>query len=372
MKNTAVQLFELGQSVWYDNIQRGLLENGELSGMVERGEIYGVTSNPSIFMKAITKSTDYDESLAKLNHTRMDTEAVFFVLAIEDIQAAADLFKSLYQETQGGDGYVSLEVSPYLADQTEETITQAKEIWERVDRPNLMVKIPATKAGLPAIEEAIFAGVNVNVTLIFSLRRYQEVMEAYIRGLERRAEAELPLDPIASVASFFVSRIDTNIDDRLQKIVDAGGDHAEKAESLQGKAAIASAKLAYQQHRTVFESDRFRKLAEKGATIQRPLWASTSTKNPDYRDVVYVEQLIGPHTVNTMPPHTLKAFLDHGVVAETLEADVDAAQQVFDDLEAIGVSMEDVTAQLLDEGVRSFADAFTELLESIKSRRQSA
>lgn len=336
--------------------------------MIERGETYGVTSNPSIFMKAITNSNDYDESLDKLKSRQMDTEAMFFVLAIEDIQAATDLFKTLYQETQGGDGYVSLEVSPYLADQTEETITQAKEIWERVDRPNLMVKIPATKAGLPAIEEAILAGVNVNVTLIFSLGRYQEVMEAYIRGLERRVEAGLPLGSIASVASFFVSRIDTNVDNRLEKIIDSGGEHAETARSLLGKAAIASAKLAYEQFKVVFESDRFRKLAEKGANIQRPLWASTSTKNPSYRDVVYVEELIGPNTVNTMPPDTLKAFLDHGVVKETLEEDVDAAQKTFDDLESIGVSMDDVTAELLHEGVKSFADSFTELLESIDSR----
>lgn len=370
--NKTQELFQLGQSVWYDNIERRLLKNGELAGMVAHGEIYGVTSNPSIFMKAITKSSDYDESLDQLKGTQMDAEAKFFVLAIEDIQAAADLFQELYQETTGGDGYVSLEVSPYIADQIEETIQQAKEIWQRVDRPNLLVKIPATKAGIPAIEEAIFAGVNVNVTLIFSLQRYQEVMEAYIRGLERRVEAGLSLDSIASVASFFVSRIDTNVDNRLQKIVDAGDEHAEKAQSLLGKAAIASAKLAYKKYKEIFNSDRFRELAEQGANIQRPLWASTSTKNPDYRDVIYVEELIGPDTVNTMPPHTLKAFLDHGVVKETLEEDVDEAQQVFDDLESIGISMDDVTAQLLDEGVESFADSFTALLDSIEAHQQSA
>lgn len=369
MENKAEKLFGLGQSVWYDNIRRGLLDNGELAGMIKRGEIYGVTSNPSIFMKAITKSTDYDESLEKLSDTKMDAEAVFFELAIEDIQVAADLFKLLYQETHGGDGYVSLEVSPYLADQTAETVQQAKEIWHRVDRPNLMVKIPATRAGLPAIEEAIFAGVNVNVTLIFSLQRYQEVMEAYIRGLERRIEAGLSVDSIASVASFFVSRIDTNVDNRLQIIADAGGENAEEAQSLMGKAAVASAKLAYTQFKSVFESDRFNGLAKKGANIQRPLWASTSTKNPDYRDVIYVEELIGPNTVNTIPPHTLKAFLDHGIVEKTLETDVQAAQEVFNRLEAIEVSMENVTAELLEQGVKSFADSFTELLESIDSQR---
>ena len=371
MKNTAVQLYELGQSVWYDNIRRGLLDNGELVGMIERGEIYGVTSNPSIFMKAITKSTDYDDSLDKLKGAELDPEAAFFVLAIEDIQEAADLFKSLYKETEGGDGFVSLEVSPYLANQTEKTIQQAKELWQRVDRPNLMVKIPATKAGLPAIEEAIFAGVNVNVTLIFSLKRYQEVMEAYIRGLERRAELGLPLGSIASVASFFVSRIDTNVDNRLQKIVESNQEVSEKAQGLMGNAAIASAKLAYRKFKEMFTSDRFQKLNEKGAKIQRPLWASTSTKNPAYKDVIYVEELIGSYTVNTMPPHTLKAFLDYGLVEETLEADVDAAQGVFNDLESIGVSMDDVTDELLEDGVKSFADSFTELLKSIKAHNNS-
>jgi transaldolase len=231
MKNTTLQLHDLGQSVWYDNIQRNLLENGELAGMIERGEIRGVTSNPSIFMKAITQSEDYENSLEPLKDSELTAEEIFFELAIEDIQAATDLFSFLYEESKGGDGYVSLEVSPYIADETQKTIDQAKDLWQRVDRPNLMVKIPATKAGLPAIEEAIFAGVNVNVTLIFSLERYEEVMEAYIRGLERRAEAGLPLGSIASVASFFVSRIDTKVDQWLQKLLDVGGLKAETAKS---------------------------------------------------------------------------------------------------------------------------------------------
>ena len=367
--NTTLKLFELGQSVWYDNIQRSLLENGDMAGMIERGEIRGVTSNPSIFMKAITQSDDYDESLAPLKGSELSAEEVFFKLAIEDIQAATDLFRSMYHESNGGDGYVSLEVSPYIADDAEETVRQAKNLWDRIDRPNLLVKIPATKAGMPAIEEAIFAGVNVNVTLIFSLDQYRDVMEAYIRGLERRVEAGLPLDKIASVASFFVSRIDTKVDNRLQKIIDDKGDHAEKARSLLGKAAIASAKLAYQDYKKVFFADRFIALKEKGANIQRPLWASTSTKNPDYRDVRYVEELIGPETVNTMPPQTLVAFLDHGVVEETLEKDLAAAIGCFEDLEEIGISMQKVTDELLDEGVKAFADAFTVLLEAIDKAR---
>jgi transaldolase len=372
MKNTTLQLYDLGQSVWYDNIQRGLLKNGELAGMIARGEIWGVTSNPSIFMKAITQSEDYVDSLEPLKDSELTAEEIFFELAIEDIQAATDLFESLYQETEGGDGYVSLEVSPYIADQTQETIDQALDLWGRVDRPNLMVKIPATQAGLPAIEDAIFAGVNVNVTLIFSLQRYEKVMEAVIRGLERRAEAGLPLESIASVASFFVSRIDTKVDARLQKIVDAGGPMVEKAKNLMGKAAIASARLAYDRYKTIFNSDRFAKLQAKGAHPQRPLWASTSTKNPDYRDVIYVEELIGPNTVNTMPPHTLEAFLDHGVVAETLEKDVRGAKQTFADLEDLGISMDAVTDELLHEGVKAFADSFTVLLEAIEKERQTS
>jgi len=368
---TTLELLEIGQSVWYDNIERRLLENGEMAGMIERGEIRGVTSNPSIFMKAITKSTDYDESLVPLMDSDLSAEEIFFVLAIEDIQAATDLFMGVYQESNGDDGLISLEVSPYIANDTEKTLEQAKDLWERVNRPNLLVKIPGTKAGLPAFEEAIFAGINVNITLIFSLERYREVMEAYLRGLERRVEAGLPLDSIAAVASFFVSRIDVKVDKHLQVIVDAGGAEAEKAKGLMGKTAIASARLAYEAYKIVFNSDRFSKLKEKGARTQRPLWASTSIKNPDYRDVLYIEELIGPETINTIPPHTLEAFLDHGVVKETLEKDLEGARQCFADLEDLGISMDEVTSELLEEGLRSFSDAFTLLLEAIDDRRKS-
>jgi len=369
--NTAMKLLESGQSVWYDNIERRLLENGEMARMIKRGEIRGVTSNPSIFMKAITKSTDYDQSLARLKGSPLNAEEVFFALAIEDIQAAADLFQNIHQESNGEDGLISLEVSPYIADDTEKTLAQAVDLWQRVKRSNLLVKIPGTKAGLPAIEEAIFAGVNINITLIFSLERYREVMEAYLRGLERRAAAGLPLDSIASVASFFISRIDVKVDKHLQKIVDAGGAQAEKAKDLMGKAGIANARLAYEQYKSVFYSDCFSKLKEKGARVQRPLWASTSTKNPIYRDVLYVEELIGPDTINTIPPHTLDAFLDHGIVKETLEKDMESARQCFGELEDLGISMDEVTNELLDEGLKSFADAFTLLLEAIDQRRQA-
>jgi transaldolase len=340
--------------------------------MIQRGEIRGVTSNPAIFMNAITKSQDYDASLLPLVSSGLSSEEIFFHLAIEDIQEAADLFLPLYQQSSGGDGYVSLEVNPHLADDTDNTLAQAKELWQRVNRPNLMIKIPATKAGLPAITESLAAGVNVNVTLIFALQRYSEVMEAYLKGLEKRVEAGLLVGSIASVASFFVSRVDTNVDRRLQEIIEAGDVRAKEASALLGKAGIANARLAYADFKRVFSTERFQKLAAKDACVQRPLWASTSTKNPAYRDVMYVEELIGPNTVNTMPPQTLTAFLDHGQVRQSLEEDLEGASQVIAGLEKLGISIQAVTGELEDEGVKSFSDAFTMLLKAIDARRQSA
>jgi transaldolase len=366
---TTLQLLEAGQSVWYDNIQRSLLQNGALGRMIVDGEIRGVTSNPTIFMNAITKSPDYDLSLAPLAGRGLSSEEIFFKLAIEDIQAAADLFLPLYQESQGGDGFVSLEVSPTLANDGAATLAQAQALWQRVGRPNLMIKIPATQASLPAISAALTAGVNVNVTLIFARRRYGEVMEAYLQGLEQRLQAGFPLAGLASVASFFVSRVDTNVDARLQKIIQSGGAAAaQKATALLGKAAIANARLAYADFKRVFASKRFQALQAQGAALQRPLWASTSTKNPAYRDVMYVEELVGPHTVNTMPPQTLVAFLEHGQVRPSLEEDLEAAEQVFADLQALGIAMEAVTAELEQEGVQAFADAFSVLLQAVEQR----
>jgi len=370
--NTTSRLLENGQSVWYDNIQRILLKNGEMAGMIQRGEIRGVTSNPTIFMNAITKSHDYDESLLPLATPEFTAPEIFFHLAIEDIQAAADMFLPIYQESNGGDGYVSLEVNPYLADDTAGTLAQAKQLWKRVDRPNLMIKIPATQAGLPAVTEAIAAGINVNVTLIFGLKRYIEVMDAYMNGLEQRVKQGLPVGKVASVASFFVSRIDTNVDKRLQEIIKSGDSRASQASRLLGKAAIASARLAYVEYKKVISSERWQKLADQGAQPQRPLWASTSTKNPAYRDVIYVEELIGPNTVNTMPPQTLAAFLDHGQVRLSLEEKIDEAHQTFADLESLGIFMNEVTSELEDDGVKSFSEAFTVLLEAIDTRRLAA
>ena len=357
MSNAIKELTALGQSIWYDNIQRKLLENGELAAMIERGDIRGVTSNPSIFQKAIADSNDYDDALKPLLADGWDAEKIFWELAIKDIQDACDIFTPLYKESEGGDGYVSLEVSPYLANDSEGTIKQAKELWERVDRPNLMIKIPATKAGLPAIRETIAAGINVNVTLIFSIARYREVMDAYISGLEDRVLAKESIEHVHSVASFFLSRLDSIIDKQLPE-----------DSPLRGKIAVANAKLAYEAFQEVASSVRFGKMQLVRANYQRPLWASTSTKNPDYPDTLYLDELIGPATVNTVPPATLDAFIDHGKAAATLTADLDAAHQIINDLEAEGISLAQATQDLEDAGVESFADAFTSLLKTIGER----
>ncbi len=376
--NPIPKLTSLGQSLWYDNIERRLLENGELAAMVQRGDIRGLTSNPSIFHKAIANSTDYDSALVPMAWAGYDAVRIFERLAIEDIRAAADLLRPLYDETDGADGYVSLEVSPTLAYDTEGTLADARRLWKLVNRPNLMIKIPATKAGLPAISQAIAEGINVNVTLIFSVERYEEVMDAYLTGLESLLKLSPPPSGegsgvrVASVASFFVSRIDVKVDALLNEIIAAGGPQAEKARALLGKIAIANAKEAYARFRRVFESERFRRLQAAGARLQRPLWASTSTKNPAYPDTLYVDTLIGPHTVNTVPPKTLAAFKDHGTAALTLESGLDEARQQLADLESLGISLAEVTRQLEEEGVASFAKAFQAMMDTIEERRQAA
>ena len=361
MSDSIKKLTSLGQSLWYDNIQRKILENGEFKAMIERGDIRGVTSNPTIFNNAIAKTNDYDSALTPLAWAGWDAEKIFWQLAIEDIRAACDAFHPLYEESNGGDGYVSLEVSPNIAHDTEATVAQAQQLWARVKRPNLMVKIPATQEGVPAIRKAIAAGVNINVTLIFSLARYAEVMDAYLSGLEDRAAAGHPIDHIASVASFFVSRVDTKIDPKLPE-----------DSELKGKAAIANAKLAYDQYQQTFAGRRWENLKVKGARVQRPLWASTSTKNPAYPDTIYVDNLIGPETVNTVPPATLDAFKDHGIASMSLVRGLAEAQNDLAQLEAAGVSMDVVTQELEDEGVKAFADAFAQLLGTIDERRKSA
>jgi transaldolase / glucose-6-phosphate isomerase len=359
--NPITKLTQLGQSLWYDNIQRNLLESGELKAMIDRGDIRGVTSNPSIFNSAIAKSIDYDSALMPLAWAGWDAEKIFWQLAIEDIRDACDAFMPLYEETNGGDGYVSLEVSPHIASDTNKSVAQAEQLWVRVARPNLMVKIPATKEGIPAIRKGISAGLNINVTLIFSLARYAEVMDAYLSGLEDRAAAGHPIDHIASVASFFVSRVDSKIDAKLPE-----------DSSLRGKAAIANAKLAYDEYQKTFAGRRWENLKVRGARVQRPLWASTSTKDPAYPDTLYVDNLIGPETVNTVPPQTLEAVRDHGKAEVTLTRNLEEARDVMEQLKAVGIVMDIVTQELEDEGVKAFADAFTQLLGTIEDRRKTA
>ena len=372
MSKPILQLAELGQSLWYDNIERRLIENGDLERLITQGDIRGLTSNPSIFNNAIGKSNDYDSALVPLAWSGYTARQIFDQLAVEDIQAAADLLRFVYDQTSGGDGFVSLEVSPDLAQDTQGTIQEAHRLWNLVDRPNLMIKIPATAAGIPAIRETIAAGLNINITLIFSISRYLEVMDAYLTGLEKRFAQGEAISTIASVASFFISRIDTKVDDQLDVIIHSEKPEAAIALRLRSQIAIANARLAYVEFQRVFGSERFQRLADHGANIQRPLWASTSTKNPALPDTLYVDELIAPYTVNTVPPKTLSAFKDHGQVAPTIDKNLELARQAMDDLAVVGLSMEQVTAELEDEGVRAFAEAFKLLLETVEARRQAA
>jgi transaldolase len=355
------ELSKLGQSVWIDSLSREWLRTGELQRMMDEDAVVGVTSNPTIFEKAMSEGGWYDDQLRDVLADENDLKEIFLRLAFDDIREACDLLRSAWDGTEGLDGYVSLEVDPTLANETEASIEEAQRFHDTVDRPNLYVKIPATKEGLPAIEEMISRGKSINVTLIFSLERYAEVAEAYVRGLERLVEAGGDPSNVVSVASFFVSRVDTETDKRLDAL--GGHDH------LKGRLAIANAKLAYQRYKEIFAGPRWEALAAKGATPQRCLWASTSTKNPEYRDVMYIEELIGPETVNTMPKETIGAFQDHGVVRATLEEGLDEARQLFQELAAAGIDYADVTRVLEEEGVQKFSDSFQELLDGIAAKR---
>ena len=364
-------LDKIGQSIWYDNIERKLLNDGTLDGMVQRGEIRGITSNPSIFNKAISQSGEYDQEIESLTEQEYSREEVYENLAVRDIQQAADLFLPLYKKTKGFDGYVSLEVNPYLAHDTEKTVTEAKKLWKVVDRPNLMVKVPATLEGLPAITEVIAAGINVNVTLIFSIKRYEAVMDAYLAGLEKRIQKGNNIASIASVASFFISRIDSKVDKKIEELLtEAPQEGQVELRNLLGKTGLASGKVAFSAFEDTFgdQSLRFTNLVKSGAKKQRALWASTSTKNPAFPDTMYVDELIGPDTVNTIPPGTLKAFLDHGTVKRTIDQGLDQARKVFEDLERFGIDMDQITDELEAEGVKSFADAYRSLLDSLQGR----
>jgi transaldolase len=353
------KLSALGQSVWIDFLSREMIQTGGLERLMRDDAVVGVTSNPTIFQKAISEGDLYDEQIRALLDDLDDPKQIFWRLAETDVGNACDLLRSVWDETGGRDGYVSIEVDPNLAGDTEGTIAEARRLHEQIDKPNLFVKIPATKAGLPAIEEMIASGRNINVTLTFSLDRYSEVAEAYVRGLERLVESGGDASKVSSVASFFVSRVDTETDKRLDEI----GGHDE----LKGRLAVANAKLAYQRYKEIFSGPRWDALA--GATKQRCLWASTSTKNREYSDVLYVDELIGPETVNTMPEETIQAFQDHGEVALTLEQGIDEAKALFDRLAEVGIDYDDVTRVLEEEGVQKFADSFSELLDGIAAKR---
>ena len=358
-KSRLHQLSEAGVSVWIDNLSRDLIQSGELERMMREDAVVGITSNPTIFQKAISSGEAYDAQLREVLEEETDPTEIFIRLAAKDVTDACDLLRKVWDEGGGKDGYVSIEVDPTLAYDTEGTVAQALRFHKLIDRPNLFVKIPATKPGLPAIEDMIAKGKSINVTLIFSLRRYLEVAEAYIRGLERLVAGGGDPTVVASVASFFVSRVDTETDRRLDEI----GGH----DKLRGKLGIANAKLAYERYEQLFSGERWEFLAGKGASPQRCLWASTSTKNPAYRDTMYVEELVGPMTVNTMPPETIEAFQDHGkVVPNTVKRDLDGVRKLLEDLAKAGVDYDDVVETLEREGVEKFADSFAELLEGIR------
>ena len=356
---------KLGQAIWLDYIRRAFIESGELEELIKDG-LRGITSNPSIFEKAITGSSDYDNVLTHLAGADKSARDIYEVLAIEDIRRAADLLRPIYDETDGADGYISLEADPRLAYDTEGTLNEVRYLFAAVGRPNLMIKVPATAAGIPAIATLIGEGINVNVTLMFSLADYEAVSDAYLRGLERLAAQGGNLHRVASVASFFVSRVDTAVDQKLDKLINEGNLHAA---ALKGKIGIANSKMAYARYLNVFSSERWQRLARQGARVQRLLWGSTSVKNPEYPDTMYVDNLMAANTVNTLPPATLEAFHDHGVIASGLTADLDEARAQLTHLAELGIDLEVITQQLQDEGVIKFADAFNGLMEGITEKR---
>ena len=369
--NPLIDLQTFGQSIWIDFISRGMISSGKLQQLIEEDGIRGVTSNPSIFEKAITNSDDYDETIRALTLQGKTADEVYQLLTVKDIQLVADLLRPTYDRTDGQDGFVSLEVSPALAQDTEGTIEEARRLWSLVGRPNSMIKVPATREGIPAIQQLTAEGININITLLFGLPRYQEVANAYITGLESLENQRKNLKQVASVASFFLSRIDVLLDPLLEKKGMAGGSQADIAAPLQGQVAIASAKAAYQLYQEIFSSDRFAKLANKGARTQRLLWASTSTKNPAYNDTKYIEPLIGPETINTLPIETLEAYRDHGHPQQSLEQNTSKAYHVLNKLSLVGIDLNAVTQQLEDEGVDEFIAASNRLMASLKEKQSS-
>ncbi len=367
-----LKLQTFGQSIWLDFLRRGMISSGEIKKLIDEDGLRGITSNPSIFEKAIGGSHDYDEAIRVLALSGKSVDEIYRALTVGDVQRAADLFRPVYDRSGGRDGFVSLEVSPHLAHDTERTIAEARELWATVARPNVMIKVPGTKEGLPAIQQLTSEGLNVNITLLFSVDRYRQVIEAFVAGLEARAISGQSLSTVASVASFFLSRIDVLVDSLLEKTAASEGAKAETARSLRGAAAIASAKAAYQVYKEAFPSDRFSRLATKGARRQRLLWASTGTKDPSYSDVKYVEALIGANTVNTMPMETLNAYRHHGDPAPRLEESAGESVRNLGRLAEVGLDLTAITQQLEDEGVRKFADSFDRLMATLKEKRDAA
>jgi len=370
-KNPLLQLKAAGQSIWLDYIRRNLITSGELKRLIDNDGLCGITSNPSIFEKAIAGSTDYAEILQELRAKNLSAGEIFERIAIRDIQDAADMLRPVYQATNRRDGYVSLEVSPTLARNTQGTIEEARRLWKSVGRENIMIKVPGTDEGVPAVRQLTSEGVNVNITLLFAQEAYVKVAEAFMAGLEDRVSRGEDISKLASVASFFVSRIDTLVDATIQNMLKTESDPEKKQllNSLQGKVAIANAKEAYEKYQNMIESARWKALAAKGSQTQRLLWASTSTKNPAYRDVLYIEELIGPDTVNTIPPATMDAFREHGRVARTLDAEIAAAHKIMADLEKAGISIKQVTSKILDDGIKLFDEAFAKLLSVVEEKK---
>ena len=372
MTNPLLELKALGQSVWLDDIDRGQLRSGLFQRLIDEDGLSGATGNPTIFEHSISNDTNYDEQMQQLIAEGKSAQEIYEVLAMTDVRTVADLLRPTYDHTNGQDGFVSIEVSPYLAHDTERTLSEVRRFWETIDRPNLMVKIPSTPAGVPAIRQALAEGININITLIFSIENYRQVAEAYLSALEERSAKGQDITRIASVASFFVSRVDVLVDKLLEDKMKAVGASVEqqKLKVLEGKAAIANARLAYQEFKRLFSEPRFAILKQREARVQRPLWASTSTKNPAYRDVLYVEELIGPDTVNTMPLTTIESFHDHGQVRLSIEDHLSEAKAQLATLAEVGIHYDQVTRQLQEEGVQKFIDSFHKLFECIDNKRK--
>ncbi len=371
--NPLLELINHGQSYWIDNLSRHMIVSGELKKRVTDEGLRGITSNPSIFDKAITKSNDYDGQIKELTKVGNNVKEIYDALTVKDLQDACDILRPVFEESEGLDGFVSLEVSPYLARHTTETMDEARRLFKAVNRPNCLIKIPGTKEGAPAIEQMLYEGININITLLFSIQNYENVARAYTRALERRLKEKKGIGTISSVASFFISRIDVLVDELLQHRIIPGGDSRKykKASDLLGTAGIASGKIAYQSFKKIFSGPNWEKLEKAGARVQRPLWASTSTKNPNYSDVMYVEPFIGPSTVNTMPEQTIAAFADHGkIVPDSVEENLEAARTNFGQLAELGIDIDYVTQRLEDEGIQKFIEPYDALLKNLEEKSQ--